>query len=113
MSFDATMFAPPWKSGTVGGPGSCLRRASATQWVAHPFAYYAKRWDPETWINPKDKRPMFPPLQRTQGWGTHNRDRPSKQGRATRHHGWMLTFLSCRLKLNHLRHLSTSTSSGS
>src|ERR1700738_2242419 len=53
-----------------------ISRALAVQQVPRPFAYCVKGWEADTWFSfprasiPKDKGSMFPPLQRTQEWGT-------------------------------------------
>ena len=59
--------------------------------MPHPFAVCAKGWAARTVHqkpNPTNKGPWFPPLQRTQGWGTLCRGDISKnkthEGRATR-----------------------------
>jgi hypothetical protein len=75
----------------------CGKLGSFDRRVPHSFAYCAKGWEAETWWEaqtwfpfsrisiPKDKGPMFPPLQRTQGWGTISRGiLRQKKGRATR-----------------------------
>ena len=75
-------FRPMSAAMSAGGP------IPSTTLTAGSFAYCAKGWEAETCFSysgtsiPKGKGSMFPPLQRTQGWGTLSRGilRPKRAG---------------------------------